>query len=328
MLCSGIDNVLCSDPAVQRFLVQFRLTCHPCEVLRNGLASEQRCAVAMNPSIAFSDESQLQSLQAYMGAMHIPEIIDQAYFGRSSELFSSASPLRILFAEHFRPGIVLHVAAYLNSRNVRDFEIHVLSTNEESIHAAQELWLDCSMNQRVSSGILNFHVTTIHDFAESAIPQIHFDLIEYNGGLSRSTTWQRDLQSLRVLLSARGVLVATYFADNTITNEVRELVANRNQSFFLPFSLEPSRLVKATLEAKEWPLFAKDTDYLRFLGAEEGMRIIPYHRKEDVDESVEKSAGKAWTQSDILAAVSAENFDVITCLPLALCRPFGRILFC
>lgn len=102
-------------------------------------------------------------------------------------------------------------------------------------------------------------------FSFMQVKGVKFDYIEYNGGMSRSASYLKDLGSLEGILATDGVIGVTALAANKHVRDIQALLQSRNTSVHKPFSEEAARLVRQYFKTNGLNIRASDDDELTFL---------------------------------------------------------------
>jgi hypothetical protein len=213
--------------------------------------------------------------------------------------------------------MVLHLVSKFISEGISNFSVFVVSTDEVKLHQVILLLETClhDFKDAIASKV---QVLSISMFDIPIEMQFHF--IEYNGGLSKDPDYENSLSHLKQLLHPKyGILSVTFFSNNSIFADLRQLRQNQNFHHMIPFSLEPSRLIKQFLKLQELEFLVHDNEIVQALGSE-----IPASRPfQSLDQISVPS--RNWRIMDIPIAeaiLTTAGFEIISCLPL-ICNPSG-----
>jgi hypothetical protein len=258
--------------------------------------------------------------------------------------------------------MVYNLLGQLSRANVPAFEIVVVTPTADVIDTVRGT-IEACLGTGAADGIEFMHMSLdeyLEVILEDSVllgggDTLLFDYIEYNGGLSKyasnasevptscssaensstgsetilcnkidNDSFPTQLQGLhRLLQDETGVLGLTYFAHNVHVSRIRALVDSRNVNAMIPFSLHPSRLVRAYLEVHKMGILQKDTELLIHLGGSYAENEFVYRESQ----LVPRVQWRALTQQQALHAFTEGGFEITSRLPTGYSNAFGTFSF-
>jgi hypothetical protein len=310
---------LCADEELQRYLLTEEIVQHPCEAFSQRRAIEASCA-AFNTDLAPPhDIRQIQQLGEFVGAASLLDIVHHAYAGDSGRVFGRApgpgGVYRVLFGQFFNAKNVYTFLKQLIEHPQGDkVEIYVLSPSQQMKNDVErhiEFCLKDHPGYKARAAMSGDHgVIHLDSLGEAGEAGVKYDYIEYNGGMSRGSTYKSDIAYLRDRLVSDGVIGVTAFSHNKHVREIQRLVEQRNQSAHKPFSSEPFRLARDYLSAVGLTARAKkDVDLIYFLGSD----------------SDSERPRRTYTKGSLVKDLADSGLEVVSFLSSALAAPYAEL---
>jgi hypothetical protein len=319
------ESALCTDSALQTYLLEKKYLLHPCKDVSASFHNLKACSIFRdNMPPAYEDLQAATVAKSFIGAAIPADIIHHIYAGDTQKIFSDSVAYRILFAEYFSPDMVFSFIGNMEILGFKNFEITIVTPIDGITNMINQQYNGCAgyYNLKPTANI-KYITQTLEEFGAKNSHDKRFDYIEYNGGLSKSASYAQHLRILKSMLSSKGVIGVTYFTDNKHVRDARHLVRTRNPDTHLPFSVDPSYLLEGYLELHGLGGFKNDVELMTLLGGEVHPRTIPPQRSADL--KLPLYEWKVFGRSEVETVVHEAGLKVVSRLPTAYASPFEEI---
>lgn len=227
--------------------------------------------------------------------------------------------------------MVESVLGYFHRAQFPHYRISIVLNSPQSILTVQESIQYCGKLSGIAgiSNHIEYIESDLTDFLKGLIDQNknsingkhEFDYIEFNGGLSKSPDYSKQLQYFQELLSKDGVLGLTYFTKNKHEIAIRNQLRLSNPSAFKPFSYEAKRFIQVYLETHGMDFLTKDEELIMFLGGEPAQRKYP---ASSVTDLVPPHNWTSFSREEVIRALTTSKLSASAWVPTAYSHPYGE----
>ena len=224
------ERALCKDSELQVYLLEKKYLIHPCsreEESEEEYESEsgddyadistttttttiqlsKACSIFRDPiPPAYEDFQVSTASQSFIGAAIPTDIIHHVYSGDIRKIFSETVTFKVLFAVYFSPDMVLSLLGNFETLSFKNYEITIVTPLEDVMTQIDETYMKCAETYTTSEKKkVKYFIQSLDEFgATFRSGSIRFDYVEYNGGLSKSSSYIQHLKILKSLLTPKG----------------------------------------------------------------------------------------------------------------------------
>ncbi len=167
------------------------------------------CSIFRDPiSPAYEDFQVSTASQSFIGAAIPTDIIHHVYSGDIRKIFSDAVTFKVLFAVYFSPdNMVVSLLGNFETLSFKYYEITIVTPLEDVMtQIDDETYMKCAETYTTSEKKkVKYFVQSLDEFgATFRSGSMNFDYVEYNGGLSKSSSYIQHLKILKSLLTTKG----------------------------------------------------------------------------------------------------------------------------
>ena len=308
--------LLCEDRDVINYVVENEILMIPeCYSMVDKVHKKRNCrSVSPEKDILNADT---------LGGLNLFDIVHFAYGGDSGFIFKPyRRSYNILYAGSYDPRDVYSLLQqvrlvqldkkYTGAHNssafgYEDVVIYILIYDAKVLEDLNVLLSSCDTVQKDTYEFITA------DYLRTEGAHLEFDLMFYINDMSTNEYFSADLRKYREMLTADGVIVASVYSENILTNRLRRQLLRNNRTAHVPFSVDSVKFVAEALKVEGYSKkIQRDESLLRYIAT------IPI-----------SLGGTAWQKSysgsELSRILEQHGFKEISFVPSMIRFPYSEL---